>query len=57
MAEVVHGGVLHEFYPPVTGATGSAEAGTGDEGAQPSRRMKAPTFRAMREKPEIRDRL
>ncbi|UEC41814.1 MAG: hypothetical protein METHAR1v1_70007 [Methanothrix sp.] len=57
MAEVAHGGGLHELCRPVTGATATAEARTGDEGAPPSRRMKAPTPRVMGEKAQIADRL
>lgn len=57
MAEVENSGFLSDYLPPVSGAAASAEAGTGDEGPQPSSRMKGPTPWAMSEKVDIPDRL
>ena len=57
MTEVAHSGFSSGYLSPVSGATASDEAGTGNEGSQPSSRMKAPTPWAMSVKVDIADRL
>ncbi|MDF0591362.1 hypothetical protein [Candidatus Methanocrinis natronophilus] len=57
MAEVAHWGGLSDNIPSASGATASAEAGTGNEGAQTPGRKEAPTPRVMGEKAQIADRL